>query len=124
MDLIQNPLKLVNDVFNLSCEKKYDPTWVDKVSPTFLNHLRNERLFERIPVLTGSSLGSLHINSLVRYTGLVQDTFDPEWYTAIVGFREDATGTCRQLPLAFNDAVPTGGPGESDIVHQEKMERR
>ena len=126
MDIISNPLKHVDAVFRSCCGdtgKGYDPNWIDKVSPTFLQCLQKERLDE-IPVLTGATLDSLRVNSLVRYTGLVQDTFDPEWYTAVSEVREEASGESRQLPLAFSDTVTPAGPGVSVTVHHDVMERR
>ena len=129
------PLLLVEKVFNSKCGggSSYDPTWVDGVPLALLECLQGrEDTLSRIPILTGASVrsGSHRVNTLVRYTGLVQDTFDPEWYTALSEVRDDSQGAVegsppsRVVPLAFTDSAPPSLPGTSVAVRYDVMERR
>ena len=134
---VSAPLLLVEKVFNSKCGggSSYDPTWVDGVPQALLECLQGkESIFSSIPVLTGSSVrsGSHRVNTLVRYTGLVQDTFDPEWYTALSEIRDDSQGGAaveggfksKVVPLAFTDSAPPPLPGTSVAVRYDVMERR
>jgi hypothetical protein len=132
-----NPAALIREVFAsraAASGSDYDPSWVDAVPGAFLSALRaqGEGSLARAPLVTASSLRAraLPAGSLVRYVGLVQDCFDPEWYAAVAAGAGGALAPC-----AFSDAPPPaesgggggggdGGGGRSAALRYDLLERR
>ena len=108
----------------------YDAAWLDGVPAAFHALLgEDDVLLRSLPILTASALrsGALATGALVRYAGLVQDQFDPEFYTAVAEVR-DARGAgaprTSLRPLAFTDFAPAPAPGVIVELRNDIMERR
>ena len=121
---LPDPLSLIASVFaaaSAASPSGYDPAWVDAVPARVLAALgaSPQAVLERVPLLTRAAFqrGSLPRGSLVRYVGMVQDVFDPEWYAAAV-----VVGGASQ-PCAFRDALPTPAGADVDVL-EGAMERR
>ena len=118
------PLALVASAFaaaSAASPSGYDPAWVDAVPARVLAALgaSPQAALERVPLLPRAAFqrGSLPRGSLVRYVGMVQDVFDPEWYAAAV-----VVGGTPQ-PCAFRDALPVPAGADVDVL-EGAMERR
>jgi hypothetical protein len=64
-------------------------------------------LLDQIPVLTKSLVrsGKLKPNTLVRYRGMVQDMFDPEYYLGLYD-KVDSTGQRKRAVAKYMDVLP------------------
>jgi hypothetical protein len=62
-----------------------------------------------IPYLTQESIsqGKIRPGSLVRYRGMVQDVFDPEYFVGVVMAKNLATGTTEPVPTKYSDVLQT-----------------
>ena len=60
-----------------------------------------------IPTLSRHNMNYLKPGSLVKYRGMVQDSFDPEYYQAITSIVHETTGEKRLLCSKYRDLVPT-----------------
>jgi hypothetical protein len=126
-----DPFRVIEEVFTRACAASsagYDPSWMDGCSAAFAAQLGDsDSSLRGVPVLTAAALasGALASGSLVRYTGLVQDQFDPEFYTAVAEVRR-ADGSSSLRPLAFtSDFDPqAAAPGTSVTLRNDIMERR
>ena len=122
-----DPLALIGDVFQRACRGGYDPAWLDGVAPAFLARLGDDdAALAAVPVLTAAALRAraLAPGQLVRYVGLVQDQFDPEFYAAAAELR-DASGAARLAPLAYTSFEAPAAPGAVSVeLRSDVMERR
>jgi hypothetical protein len=116
------PYSLIEEVFSSAAAasgKSYEPLWVEAVPQRFLSLFSSDAALAAVPVLTAAALRSASVasGSLVRYVGMVQDTFDPEWFAAAA----TVEGSLR--PCAFRDAVPGGG-SDASAMSFDMLERR
>ena len=105
---LASPLTLIDAAF--SATASYSPTWADGVPAAFAAALADGAALSEVPLLTARAYrsGALPANSLVRYVGMVQDAFDPEFFAAAVRSRDGAS-----LPCAFRDQLPDGATIDS-----------
>ena len=88
MDPPIDPLALIQSLFQAHLATtggRYDASWLDAVPAAFLALLPDEAALSSLPLVTAASLraGALPARGLVRYVGMVQDTFEPELYAPI-----------------------------------------
>lgn len=74
---INSPLTVIKDLFEKGVGND-DGYW--GVNEYFESKLKTLEDFNLVPSLNLGNLNSLHDGCLVRYTGMVQDQFDPEFY--------------------------------------------
>ena len=94
----RNPLGTVRRCFQrASSTPAADGDWG---VPAAFGDLFSPESYDRIPLLTAEAwrMGRLRPDSLVRYRGMVQDIFDPEFY---VGVYEVSAGS---LPKLYGSA--------------------
>ena len=120
LKVIHDPLSLVSSVFSdsFTARGSYDSSWPDRVPARFQSLLNTDTALSHVPLLTASALrrGALPVDSLVRYVGMVQDSFDPEWFTATA---RRVDGSSQQLvPCAFRDALPDGFEVDQTILER------
>lgn len=82
---------------------------------------------ERVPVLSRESLaeGKLPPNSLVRYRGMVQDQYEPEYFVGSFEEVETATDRRSRVHVKYVDSIPqkAGFVNEFDGPGAETMDR-
>ena len=78
-----NPLGAVRDCFQRAVSTP--AAGGDWGVPAAFGDLFSPESYERIPLLTAEAwrMGRLRPDSLVRYRGMVQDIFDPEFYVGV-----------------------------------------
>ena len=64
-----------------------------------------------IPTLSRKNINALPPGSLVRYRGMIQDSFDPEYFQAISTCTNTTTGERRFLCSKYRDVIPTAPDG-------------
>lgn len=71
-------------------------------------------------------MGAYAPNSLVRYRGMVQETFDPAFYMAVVEEVDEATGATRLVPAKYMDAYtpPVGKRMKEAMPTPQRMAER
>ena len=93
--MLSNPLSVVDDCYERWSAANNGSTgggeWGEQ--QVFKEALANG-LLDQAPVLTKSLVrsGKLKPNTLVRYRGMVQDMFDPEYYLGLYNQVDSATG--------------------------------
>jgi hypothetical protein len=76
----------------------------------FEDALYRRGLIEQVPFVTarGLATGQLAARRLVRFRGMVQDMFDPEFYVGTYRERDAATGEYHPRHARFMDMAPDG----------------
>lgn len=95
MDLIENPYKILDEMFkanmrqnpNSSGEKLLSDFGDEKY---FNAKLNCEQFMTSVPDFDKFSVGKISSNTMVRFHGLVQDVYDPEFYCG--AFENNETG--------------------------------
>jgi len=79
--------------------------FVGEVVARFKALLCDEAALATVPQLTAQSFysGAVRPNTLVRYVGMIQDMFDPEWFASIK--TEQRLGSRVRSSCAFRDVV-------------------
>eukprot|EP00903_Cladosiphon_okamuranus_P010696 g10109.t1 len=74
---------------------------------TISDALGSSRALDKVPVLSRESLaeGKLAANSLVRYRGMVQDQYEPEYFVGSFEEVETATGQRSRVDVKYVDSI-------------------
>ncbi|KAG8457178.1 hypothetical protein KFE25_004395 [Diacronema lutheri] len=126
-DALAQPLALVDAAFRAACD---DPARLASghgwgVRATIEAAVARAGGLARVPALDATPVETLRPGSLVRFQGMVQDTWDPEYYLGVYELRDLATGAITLKTGKFSDAVdappgsevlppPRGPPAERD----------
>ena len=117
-EIISSPLTLVHAAFSeaFAAAGGYDPCWADSVPARFIAALASDAALARVPLLTASALhrGAIRADTLVRFVGMVQDNFDPEWYVATA----KAAGSGTPIPCGFRSSFPEGFEANFDTLER------
>jgi len=104
MDVIDTPLRIIEDLFEKQKEG-ISAQW--EVSRFFEEQLKNS--WNKIPCLNGSrhdaTLDKLRSGSLVRYLGMIQDIFDPEFYLGVYEEVDLVSGQKRTKSGKYQDFI-------------------
>ncbi|KAJ8025707.1 Mini-chromosome maintenance complex-binding protein [Holothuria leucospilota] len=87
-DWLNCPLDIIQGYFD-----PHDAHWTDKVNEYFKKKLDGDDSSLSIPSVNHRSLHQLKPNSLVRFRGMVQDMYDPEFYLGVYEVEDTSTGT-------------------------------
>ena len=101
---LTNPLLVVNELFDAA--KGDGVCWGEgEYFSSLLNNMTREEVLQNIPLLTKDTVskGLVSPGSLVRYRGMLQDVFDPEYYIGAVGARHKESGKVGWLPTKYTD---------------------
>lgn len=79
---LKNPTQIIDNIFE-SNPLKFET----KVNEYFEEKLKSEKNYNSIPCLNDVQLHELTPNCLVRYRCMIQDSFDPVYYTYVQEFR-------------------------------------
>ncbi|PIK49482.1 putative mini-chromosome maintenance complex-binding protein [Apostichopus japonicus] len=86
-----------------------DPEWTKKAIKFFDDRLQGEDSSTWIPSVNHTSLHLLKPDSLVRYRGMVQDMFDPEFYLGVYEV-EDKSSNMKTLKSGKYQDVASCSP--------------
>ncbi|CAN0466483.1 unnamed protein product [Discosporangium mesarthrocarpum] len=111
-EVIARPLEAIHRIEKEEC---YDcPAGEDHVKRAFEELLCSgpNPALGRVPLLSKKSLlgGQLLSNTLVRYRGMVQDMYDPEYFVASYDEVETATGVRTKISSMYTEIL-TNRPG-------------
>eukprot|EP00899_Mesostigma_viride_P012749 jgi/Mesvir1/21475/Mv03928-RA.4 len=121
IDCVTRPLEAIDYLFQrvtdgnasgpFSSEEQVKAT-DDAVRTFFERHLNDEGALTRIPELNAVSIDRIPANTLVRFRGMVQDMFNPEYYAA--AYQDPATGTwrCTMYRDALAQPIPPSAKTE------------
>ena len=119
----KQPLDTIEQLFNIAVQSKNSSQdW--NVGSHFANIANNT---STIPTLTKSNLKYLKAGDLVRYRGMIQDSFDPEYFQAITATVNTTTGEKRLLCSKYRDmlpTIPTGYRVEENHISQRSTASR
>ena len=101
-DALAQPLALVDAAFRAACD---DPARLASghgwgVRATIEAAVARAGGLARVPALDATPVETLRPGSLVRFQGMVQDTWDPEYYLGVYELRDLATGAMCAAPRA------------------------
>jgi len=104
-DIVLHPLKFVelffNEYFSIP-RPSFNGDW--EIPALFSKHINN--VWEKIPSLnTFEFLEQVPSGTLVRYRGMIQDMFDPEYYLGLYESSNLITGEKRKLCGKYRDTI-------------------
>ncbi|CAM9703918.1 unnamed protein product, partial [Choristocarpus tenellus] len=114
-EVIARPLDMIRNVeLGSSADEEVDGDGSDPVQRAFDELLcqafpTGEVVLERVPVLSKQALltGVLSANSLVRYRGMIQDMYDPEYFVGSYDEVESATGRRTRFISKYTESLAT-----------------
>jgi hypothetical protein len=97
---LKDPLSIINNIFNS------DPiNFNDRVNEYFEAKFSSEKNYQSIPCLNEVPLHDLTSNCLVRYRCMIQDSFDPVYYTAIQKLKNKETNSIKYINHKYKETI-------------------
>lgn len=114
-DWLNNPVSIIDNIFS-SNTHDFD----SKVKEYFLNKLKSEKNYNSIPSLNEVPVHQIKPNSLVRYRCMIQDIFNPVYFTNVQRIRHKVSGEKVYLSLKYRESIdiPDGYEIDGDILKE------
>lgn len=97
-DWLNDPLSIINNIF------ASDPLNFDnKVQEYFQNKLKSEKNYYLIPCLNEAQIHELKPNCLVRYRCMIQDSFDPIYFSSFQNLKNKSTDQIMKMTYKYKE---------------------
>ncbi|CAF0825447.1 unnamed protein product [Brachionus calyciflorus] len=128
-DWIKNPLSIINNLYENDAQN-FDA----QVEEFFKSKLLSEKDYSLIPCINEVPIHNLSPNSLVRFRCMIQDSFDPVYYTSVHRLKHKTTGEIRYMTAKYKETfeIPNdyeiyedtvSRPGEKNPEHENLQQR-
>ena len=106
--LLFRPLEFIDEIFQAKLiNGEVNSIESLEIDTHLLPYLMDKSFYDRIPLLTKENAnGKLPMNCLVKFRGLIQDIYDPEFYTGIYKEKNIATNSSKFKLSAYIDNLP------------------
>jgi len=99
-DWINEPTAIINNLFDQD-KSVFD----SKVSEYFSGRLTTEKNYFSIPCLNEVPIHEIKPNSLVRFRCMIQDSLNPEYFSAIQRWKHTCTNEIKVVSLKYRDSI-------------------
>lgn len=117
-DWLNEPLSIVNNIFSS------DPVNFDqKVQEYFNDKFQSEKNYYSIPCLNDVKIHELKPNCLVRYRCMIQDSFDPIYFSSAQKLKNPETNETLQMTFKYKEhlEIPEGFVESSEFPEQADL---